>query len=91
MSWTEWFAIIDTFLSILIEHLIKICCTEKSLVEEASKLTEFGGNFGGNVMPTHFLCLLLKMLQLQPEHNIVIAYIEQTTSKFGILFALLLF
>lgn len=54
---------------------------EESIAGEAAKLTEIGGNYGGNVMPTPFLCLLLKMLQLQPDPDIIKLYISQETSK----------
>ena len=32
--------------------------------------------YGGINKPTHFLCLVLKLLQLQPEKDIVIEYIK---------------
>ncbi len=40
-----------------------------------------GGIYGGNVKPTPFLCLLLKMLQIQPEKDIVVYFITQQDYK----------
>lgn len=55
--------------------------TAESLVDKAVELSEFGGTFGGNQQPTHFLCLLLKMLQLQPETEVVRQFIENEDYK----------
>lgn len=55
--------------------------TAETLVDKAVELTEFGGTFGGNQQPTHFLCLLLKMLQLQPELEVVRQFIENEDYK----------
>lgn len=41
----------------------------------------YGGVYGGNQKPTHFLCLLLKMLQIQPEKEIVIELINNKDFK----------
>lgn len=56
--------------------------TAETLVDKAVELTEFGGTFGGNQQPTHFLCLLLKMLQLQPELEVVKQFIENEDYKY---------
>ena len=50
--------------------------------DKAVELSEFGGTFGGNQQPTHFLCLLLKMLQLQPEIEVVQQFIENEDYKY---------
>lgn len=44
-------------------------------------LRSIGGVFGGNIKPTPFLCLVLKMLQIQPEKDIVIEFIKQDEFK----------
>ena len=44
-------------------------------------LTHLGGTFGGNQQPTKFLCLVLKMLQIQPEKEIIIEFIKNEDYK----------
>ncbi|KAF4146151.1 PRP38 family [Phytophthora infestans] len=56
--------------------------TAETLVDKAVELQEFGGTFGGNQQPTHLLCLLLKMLQLQPELEVVKQFIENEDYKY---------
>ncbi|KRZ65604.1 Pre-mRNA-splicing factor 38A [Trichinella papuae] len=51
------------------------------LVDRGMELRFVGGVYGGNIKPTPFLCLLLKMLQIQPEKDIVIEFIRQEDSK----------
>lgn len=41
-----------------------------------------GGVFGGNVKPTPFLCLILKMLQIQPEKDIIVEFIKNEDFKY---------
>ncbi|KRX20905.1 Pre-mRNA-splicing factor 38A [Trichinella nelsoni] len=52
------------------------------LVDRGMELRFVGGVYGGNIKPTPFLCLLLKMLQIQPEKDIVIEFIRQEDSKY---------
>lgn len=40
------------------------------------ELRYVGGHYGGNVKPTPFLCLILKMLQIQPDKDIIIEFIK---------------
>jgi pre-mRNA-splicing factor 38A len=42
---------------------------------------EYIGGLYGTQQPTEFLCLVLKMLQLQPEKDIVIELIRQEDFK----------
>jgi len=56
--------------------------TAETLVDKAIELTEFGGSYGGNNKPTKFLCLILKMLQLQPEKEIVVEFIQNQDHKY---------
>lgn len=41
-----------------------------------------GGVYGGNIRPTPFLCLTLKMLQIQPEKDIVVEFIKNDEFKY---------
>ncbi|GFT22654.1 pre-mRNA-splicing factor 38A [Nephila pilipes] len=52
------------------------------LVDKAMELKYIGGVFGGNIKPTPFLCLVLKMLQIQPEKDIIIEFIRQEDFKY---------
>uniref|UniRef100_A0A131XTF8 Pre-mRNA-splicing factor 38 n=2 Tax=Ixodes ricinus TaxID=34613 RepID=A0A131XTF8_IXORI len=56
--------------------------TAELLVDKAMELKFIGGVYGGNVKPTPFLCLLLKMLQIQPEKDIVVEFIRQEDFKY---------
>jgi len=56
--------------------------TAETIIDKAVLLTHCGGVYGGNNQPTKFLCLLLKMLQLQPEKEIVIEFITQDEFKY---------
>lgn len=40
-----------------------------------------GGIYGGNIKVTPFLCLTLKLLQLQPEKDIIVEFIRQDDFK----------
>lgn len=44
-------------------------------------LDHIGGTYGGNIKPAPFLCLILKMLQLQPEKDIVVEFIRNEDYK----------
>lgn len=52
------------------------------LVDKAMELRYVGGVFGGNIKPTPFLCLILKMLQIQPEKDIVVEFIKNEEFKY---------
>ena len=49
---------------------------------KAMELKFIGGVFGGNIKPTPFLCLVLKMLQIQPEKDIIIEFIKNEDFKY---------
>ncbi|KAK0404204.1 hypothetical protein QR680_017340 [Steinernema hermaphroditum] len=53
----------------------------EDLVDKGLDLRYVGGVFSGNVKPTPFLCLCLKMLQLQPEKDIAVEFIRQEDSN----------
>lgn len=46
------------------------------------ELKSIGGIYGGNVKPTPFLCLILKMLQIQPEKDIIVEFIRNEDFKY---------
>ncbi|KAG0295074.1 hypothetical protein BGZ97_004907 [Linnemannia gamsii] len=54
--------------------------TESSIIEKAYELTSIGGQYGAQ-KPTEFICLVLKLLQLQPREEIVIKYITGLTEN----------
>ena len=56
--------------------------TAETLVDRAMSLEYLGGSYGGMNKPTKFLCLALKMLQLQPEKEIVTEYILNPDFKY---------
>lgn len=44
----------------------------ESLIDQAFELKYIGGTYGSGITrPTKFICLLLKMLQMQPSEDIV--------------------
>lgn len=51
------------------------------LVDKAMGLKYVGGVYGGNIKPAPFLCLLLKMLQIQPEKDIIVEFIRNEDFK----------
>lgn len=57
-------------------------CAAETLIDKAVSLPCVGGTFGGARMPTDFLCLVLKMLQIQPEMEIVLEFIKNMDFKY---------
>ncbi|CAE7205837.1 unnamed protein product, partial [Rhizoctonia solani] len=55
--------------------------TAESLIDKAIELNSIGGVYG-NQRPTHFICLLLKLLQIQPEKEILIEYLMADEFKY---------
>lgn len=56
--------------------------TAETLVDKAMELDHSGGTYGGNRKPTPFLCLALKMLQIQPDKDIVVEFIKNEDYKY---------
>lgn len=56
--------------------------TAETLVDKAMELDHLGGTYGGNRKPTPFMCLVMKMLQIQPEKEIVIEFIKNEDYKY---------
>lgn len=56
--------------------------TAELMVDKAMELRYIGGIYGGNVKPTPFLSLTLKMLQIQPDKDIVVEFIKNEDFKY---------
>lgn len=56
--------------------------TAESLVDKAVELQYVGGTYGGSRRAAPFLCLLMKMLQIQPDKDVVMEYIHQDEFKY---------
>jgi len=56
--------------------------TSATLIEKAHQLSHIGGCYGCYSKPSRFLQLLLKMLQIQPEMDIVLYLIQQNEYKY---------
>ncbi|CAO3666503.1 unnamed protein product [Rhizopus stolonifer] len=54
--------------------------TAATLTERAVEMEYIGGLYG-NMQPTEFICLLLKLLQLLPEKEIIREFIKQEISN----------
>lgn len=50
--------------------------------EKAMDLRFIGGIYGGNIKPSPFLCLVLKMLQIQPDREIIISFMGKYGEKY---------
>lgn len=61
------------------EHCFAL--TAESLIDKAIGLRYIGGVYG-NQRPTEFLSLLLKLLQIQPEKEILIEYLQADEFKY---------
>ncbi|KZV19471.1 pre-mRNA-splicing factor 38 [Dorcoceras hygrometricum] len=56
--------------------------TAETLVDKAMELDHLGGTHGGNRKPTPFICLVMKMLQIQPDKEIVVEFIKNPEYKY---------
>ncbi|GAB2277383.1 hypothetical protein Dimus_012086 [Dionaea muscipula] len=56
--------------------------TAETLVDKAMELDHVGGTYGGGRKPTPFMCLVMKMLQIQPEKDIVVEFIKNEDYKY---------
>jgi len=61
------------------EHCFAL--TAESLIDKAIELKYIGGVYS-NQKPTEFICLLLKNLQIQPEKEILIEYLQVDEFKY---------
>lgn len=74
MLYVPWMLLVFILLLLLI-------FAAETLVDKAMELDHFGGTFGGNRKATPFMCLTLKMLQIQPEKEIVVEFIKNEDYK----------
>jgi pre-mRNA-splicing factor 38A len=51
-----------------------------TIIDRAVELEAVGGTYA-NTRPTEFICLVLKLLQLQPEREIVLEYLRAEEFK----------
>ena len=56
--------------------------TVATLIDKCSDIEYIGGTYGSNRTPTPFICLLLKLLQINPEFSIVKELLNDTTNKY---------
>ncbi|XP_044516315.1 pre-mRNA-splicing factor 38A-like [Gracilinanus agilis] len=56
--------------------------TAELVVDKAMELRSIGGVYDSNIKPTPFLCLTLKMLQIQPEKDIIVELIRNEDFKY---------
>ena len=61
--------------------LSRFLSAAETLVDKAMELNHFGGTYGGNRKGCPFMCLVLKMLQIQPEKEIVVEFIKNSDYK----------
>jgi len=54
----------------------------ETIIEKAVDLKFYGGTIGGAKRPTPFICLVLKMLQIQPSKEIIYEYIKQKDFRY---------
>jgi len=62
------------------EHCFAL--SAETMVDKAVDLKYVGGTFGGNRQPTQFMCLVLKMLQIQPAKDIIVEFISNDDYKY---------
>ncbi|KAF2862438.1 PRP38-domain-containing protein [Piedraia hortae CBS 480.64] len=62
-----------------------------TLLDRAAELTFIGGTFGVAQRPTPFLCLAFKLLQLAPEREIILFYLNHAGEEWKYLRALAAF
>lgn len=68
-------------MTVVVNNLVIFVVPAELLVDKAMELKFVGGVHGGNVKPAPFLCLVLKMLQIQPEKDIVVEFIKNEDFK----------
>jgi hypothetical protein len=62
--------------------VLSVRCTAETLIDKTIELQSIGGVYG-NQKPTEFICLLLKLLQIQPEKEILVEYLRADEFKLG--------
>lgn len=56
--------------------------TAETLIDKAVDINYIGSSFSYNLKPTPFICLVLKLLQIQPNVDIILEYIQQEEFKY---------
>lgn len=77
----ECFGLTGKFLFHLNYFLFFFIFLADLVVDRGCDLRYIGGSYGGNIKTTPFMCLTLKLLQIQPEKDIVIEFIRQENYK----------
>ena len=54
----------------------------ETLIDKAIELEYIGSTYGGAARPTPFICLVLKMLQIQPDKEIIVEFIKNDDYKY---------
>jgi len=56
--------------------------TTESFIDRAAEIDYVCGTYGGRRRPAKFLCLFLKLLQIQPDEDVIMEYIKQAELKY---------
>lgn len=56
--------------------------TSETLIDKAAEIDYVAGTYGGRRRPAKFLCLFLKLLQIQPDEDVIMEYIKQSELKY---------
>ena len=56
--------------------------TAGTVLDKAVELRSIGGSVGPTRKPSRFVCLTLKLLQIQPDPDVVLEYVKQDTHKY---------
>lgn len=56
--------------------------TSETIIDRAVELKYIGGTVGGNKSPTDFISLILKLLQIQPDKEIILEYLNNKDYKY---------
>jgi len=57
--------------------------TSETIIDRAIELKYIGGTYGtGMLAPTDFICLIMKLLQIQPDNDIIQEYLNNTDYKY---------
>lgn len=70
------------FRLVILACALNICRPAETLIDKTIELRSIGGVYG-NQKPTEFICLLLKLLQIQPEKEILVEYLRADEFKLG--------
>ena len=86
--WKEHcFALTGMAYLLLPPEILNSMCIAETLIDKAIEVRFIGGVYG-NQRPTEFLCLLLKLLQIQPEKEILVEYLQAEEFKCVLKFTL---